>query len=396
VTSEIYLDNNATTHLAAPVLAAMLDAMACNFGNPSSEHKSGELARRLIAKARDSVASILRTPSESVIFGSGVTELNYWVMLNAFLSASTSHFVVSTIEHSSVLESAAEFEALGARITRIPVNFDGIVELSVLEQAVKQRPNLVSIQWVNNETGAIQPVKEIAEICANAGVPFHCDAAQAIGKQHIDLSSLAIDYLTASSHKMHGPSGVGCVVVRNRGTLKRLFHGGAQEFGLRPGTENVLGIIGFGSAAKLRAEGLDATLRYIGHLRDRFESTLKNQIPSIKINGSVQHRVCNTSNIMFPGMDGAALVALLDRQGIRCSQTSACVSNRPEPSYVLRAIGLTEDQAYSSVRFSFSNLNTVEEADRAATAVISVVEKLTAISENTTKSTPQRLVGHEV
>lgn len=373
---EVYLDNNATTHLACEVKDAMCAAVSQCFGNPSSEHRAGERSRRAIALARSSVAELLDAPTESVIFGSGVTELNNWVISSMLGRSGNKHHIVSDVEHPSVLETASVAESRGARVTRIPVDQNGLVDLGVLESALKSPTALVSIQWVNNETGVIQPVAEVAQICATAGVPFHCDAAQAAGKLEINLSSLQVDFVTVSAHKMHGPAGIGAIVIRDRRKMSPLLFGGSQEFGMRAGTENVIGIVGFGVAAATRNKMLSLAISRMTAFRDAFEEKVRNRIPGILINGSKIHRVCNTTNMIFPNLDGAALVALLDRQGVRCSQTSACTTSRPEPSHVLTAMGLTENEAFSSVRFSFSAQNSWAEVDLAVSKLQSAINQL--------------------
>jgi cysteine desulfurase len=376
VIDEVYFDNNATTHLTHEVRDAMCAAVNERFGNPSSEHRSGEKSRRAIALARNAVAELLHTPTENVVFGSGVTELNNWVISSVLGQSKNKHFIVSDVEHSSVLEAAMAAEYRGARLTRIPVDQDGLVDLAALETAMKSPTSLVSIQWVNNETGVIQPVSEIARICAIADVPFHCDAAQAAGKLDLDLSSLKVDFVTVSAHKMHGPTGVGAIVISDRRKISSLLFGGSQEFGLRAGTENIIGIIGFGAAAATRSKMLSRAVERMTAVRDAFESKVTASVPGVQINGSRIHRVCNTTNLMFPNLDGAALVAILDRKGVRCSQTSACTSSRPEPSHVLMAMGLNEDEAFSSVRFSFSGQNNLAEVDLAVSTLLSALERL--------------------
>ncbi len=391
---EIYLDNNATTHLTLEVRDAIYAAVNEQFGNASSEHRSGERSRRAIALARHSVADFLQAPMENVVFGSGVTELNNWIILSLLKRSDANHLVISEVEHSSVLETALIAESQGIRVTRIPVDQDGLVNLAAIENSVQSPTALVSVQWVNNETGVIQPVSEIARICSLSGVPFHCDAAQAAGKLELNLSSLNADFVTVSAHKMHGPSGVAAVVIRDRQKLSPMLFGGSQEFGMRPGTENLIGIVGFGVAASIRKKTLSKAMERMSAYRNAFEARVSAQVAKVRTNGSKLHRVCNTTNLMFPDLDGAALVALLDREGIRCSQTSACNSRRPEPSHVLLAMGLTEAEAFSSVRFSFSDQNTLAEVDLAITKLQSITERLKV--PGSVCFINEGLVGHEV
>jgi cysteine desulfurase len=396
MTTEIYLDNNATTHLSEAVRRALSAAICDDFGNASSEHRSGERTRRAITRSRDQVACLLGALPDQVVFGSGVTELNFWV-LSRLLQKTRAHLVTSQVEHSCVLRAADYLESQGVQVTRLPVDPFGRIEIEQLLNSISSATTLVSIQWVNNETGVVQPIAEIAEICRHAGVAFHCDAAQAMGKTPIDFASSGIDYLTVSAHKMHGPAGIGALCIKESKSFERLLHGGDQERGLRPGTENVLGIIGFGEAARERYQSLDPTIEAISKLRDSFESTIVSALPQVRINGSLKHRVCNSSNLQFPKLDGAAVVAMLDREGMRCSQSSACTSNLPEPSHVLRAMGLSEAEAFSSVRFSFSNQNTAAEVQTAASTVVSVVNRLADFEGSPEyQPRPRGVVNHEV
>jgi cysteine desulfurase len=394
VIHEIYLDNNATTYPLVEVQDAICEAVKASLGNPSSEHRSGERSRKAIAAARFSLAELLQAPAENLVFGSGVTELNNWVISRMLDQSEDKHLITSTVEHSSVIAAAHAAEHRGARVTWIPVRRDGVVDLERLESSVNSSASLVSIQWVNNETGAIQPVSEIARICNKAGVSFHCDAAQAVGKLEINLSELKVDFVTISAHKMNGPPGVGALAIRDRRKLSPLLFGGGQEFGLRPGTENILGIIGFGVAAAVRFNTLNAAITGMTKLRDSFESMVTESFFNVTTNGSPINRVCNTTNLMFRGVDGSALVALLDKQGVRCSQASACNSSRPEPSHVLLAMGLTEEEAFSSIRFSFSHLNTSAEVDLSISRLHVAFEKLT--SQKYGSIDERRMINHEI
>ncbi|MCO8123535.1 cysteine desulfurase [Stieleria sp. TO1_6] len=394
---EIYLDNNATTHLSGAVGEAVKTAVEENFGNPSSEHRSGEKARRTIVESRDAIASLLGVSADRLLFGSGATELNYWVLSDVVRSRGNAHLVTTQVEHSCVLETANALEANGVRVTRLPVDRKGRIDLEQLVQSMDNETSLVSVQWVNNETGVIQPIREIADVCDSFGVPFHCDAAQAIGKVEVDFDRIGIDFLTTSAHKMHGPTGIGALCVKDRRSLGPMLRGGSQEHGLRPGTENLLGIIGFGAAASEREGSLSYVISSIAKLRDHFEAMISESLPRVVINGRTEHRVCNSTNLMFPGLDGAAIVALLDRNGVRCSQSSACTSSRPEPSYVLRAMGLSEEEAFASVRFSFSNQNTMAEVERAASKLISTVGRLSGFAPRQTETDNlQGAFKHEV
>ncbi len=359
---EIYLDNNATTRPLPEVVEAVTEAMGEHFGNPSSAHSVGERARILIATARDQVAQLLGAEPEQVFFNSGATEGNNTVLAMLLNEPSEKrHLVTTSIEHSSVLKAADWLEGRGVRVTRIAPTAQGVVTPESLEEALTAPAGLVSVQWVNSETGVIQPIDQIARLCAARGIPLHVDGSQAVGKISMGVTGAGIDFLTLTGHKLHAPQGVGVLCARNSRALSPLIHGGSQEGGLRAGTENIPGIAGLGVAAQLRRQRLTGVQQELTRLRDTLETNVLESIPGTKINGGPANRVCNTTNLRFEGVDGEALVARLDQAGIQCSQSSACTNQRPEPSYVLREMGLSEEEAYSSIRFSVSELNSHEE-----------------------------------
>ena len=262
----------------------------------------------------------------------------------------------------------------------LPVGGCGLIDPDDLRKALAEEAALVSVQWVNSETGVVQPIMEIGRLCAAAGVPFHTDAAQAVGKLPLSLRDLPVDYASIAGHKFHAPVGVGALYVRAGAALQGLLDGGDQESGLRAGTENVPGIAGMGCAARLREESLDETITRLASLRDRLESQTMDRCGGVTVNGDTRTRVCSTTNLRFDGVDGEALVARLDQRGVRCSQSSACTNQRPEPSHVLRAMGLSEEEAYASVRFSLSVLNDEEDVEAACAAVAEEVHRIRAFS----------------
>lgn len=370
---EIYLDNNATTKPHPEVRDAMLSALNDRFGNPSSNHSAGERARDSLRSARKAVATLLGAEHSQVFFTSGATESNNIVLgfaLRRVRTGGRPHIVTSNVEHSSIKHVLNHLRLTDVDITTLQVDSCGHLDLDGLAQAISKSTFLVSIQWANNETGVIQPIGEIADLCRERGILFHTDAAQAMGKVPMELAQLPIDFLSCTAHKLHGPTGVGALYVRERNSIEPLFFGGPQETSLRPGTENVPGIVGFGVAAHLRHCRLTQTRQHCRFLRDRFELRVIESVPDVTVNGDSIARLDNTTNLCFAGVDGQALVARLDQHGILCSQSSACTNQRPEPSYVLRAMGLSEDDAYSSVRFSVSEQNTIEDVDHAADVVI--------------------------
>lgn len=356
----------------------MFDVLDSDFGNPSSAHTSGDRARDYVIRAREALAELMGADPAQLIFTSSGTEANNTVFAS-FASQQKrmrAKFVTTQVEHSSVLKMCEHLEELGVEVVYLPVNCNGHVSIEELDAAITPETVLVSVQWVNNETGVIQAAPLIAELCRKRGVPFHTDAAQAVGKLTFDLSKLPIDFLSLTGHKIHGPQGIGAIYACNRRTLRPILYGGPQEDGLRGGTENVPGIVGLGKAAAIRRERLEIYQRKTAELRDQFEQRLRGLVPGTHINGEPGNRVCNTTNLLFRDVDGQALVAQLDSIGIRCSQSSACMNQRPEPSYVLRAMGLSEEEAYSSVRFSFCEQNTAEEADYAADKIAEICQRL--------------------
>ncbi len=368
----IYLDANATTAASEGVRRAVLAAMQDASGNPSSVHARGAEARRVITTARDEVCLLLPGAlSEGVIFTSGGTEAN-----NTVLRGIEGAVIVTTnIEHPSVLRPAEQ--AAEHRI--VPVSANGRVKPDSVAETLPVSGGLaVSIQWANSETGVVQPIPEIvATIRESRPDAFiHVDAAQAIGRIPIRMDG--IDALTFSGHKLHAPQGTGALILAdpNEDRLKALMLGGGQEGGRRSGTQNVPGAVGLGVALRERAESFDQTVEAMQTMRDAFETSILGAIPGARVNGCDSPRVPNTSNILFPGIDAMALVALLDQRDVACSVGSACSSGRPEPSHVLLAMGLSEDEAYSSVRFSFSVMNTMDEAFRAADIVAETARKL--------------------
>ena len=380
--NEIFLDNNATTQPLPEVTAAVIAAMSDSFGNPSSNNRAGERSRRLLQDSREAIAELLGAQSDSVCFTSGATEANNWVLQRTCMQPNSS-LVTTEIEHSSIKSLCDVMENQGTSVCRLQTDRLGRIDAQQLADSLTRETTLVSVHWVNNETGVIQPVEEIARLCRDRGVLFHTDASQAVGKLPVNVEDLGCDFLSFSAHKFHGPQGVGGLYVRPGVKLAQFIFGGSQESGRRAGTENLPGIAGASAAARLRLTRLSNTISALQERRDRFETAVLTQIPDVSVNGDAENRVCNTTNLRFEGVDGEALVARLDQQGIRCSQSSACTNQRPEPSYVLRAMGLSETQAYSSVRFSFSVLNSKQDADQAVGILAELVPQLRRFAEFT-------------
>lgn len=380
---EVYLDNNATTKPLPEVREAIMRVMGEDFGNPSSAHSAGDRVREAMVASRDAVANLVGAEADQIVFMGSGTEANNTVFNSVVQCAPTGkrvRIVTTTVEHSSIVKMCDYLGGKGVEIVFVPVDRCGQVIWEELDEAVTPDTDLVSVQWVNNETGAILPVERIAQLCHSRGVLFHTDAAQAVGKLSVSVTKLSVDFLAFTAHKFHGPQGIGALYVRSAKGLLPLLWGGSQEGGLRPGTENVPGIIGMGTAAQLRSERLENVQGLMASLRDDFEQSVIAQIPDVEINGDPDMRVCNTTNLLFRDVDGQALVARLDQEGVRCSQSSACTNQRPEPSYVLRAMGLSEAEAYASIRFSFSESNTVEDVDETVAHLAQLCEQLRRFS----------------
>lgn len=382
-TGGINLDANATTRPLEDVVDLVTSVMRNGGANPSSAHWLGGTARAILERARDGVASLLPDSfSEGVIFTSGGTEGNNAVLIPAGRDALGMTLVTTVIEHPSVLRPAESFSRSGGAVVLLPVSWDGLVDPDALGRAVRNAtgPVLVSIQWANSETGVVQPVVELVGQARRARPEafVHSDVAQAIGRVSLNLGAADVDVVTFSGHKLHGPQGSGAIVLRDPddGRMAPLLLGGGQERGLRSGTQNVAGAAGLGLAAELRALELDFVIRRLAKMRDAFERRLLDLIPRARLNGGGAQRVPNTSSIRFPGLEGMELVARLDSKGLACSVGSACSAARPEPSHVLTAMGLSEAEAFSSVRFSFSILNTMDEATQAAGLVADTVGEI--------------------
>ena len=377
----IYLDYNSTTPVDPRVLAAMLPYLAENFGNANSIHSSGQRARAAVDAARQAVAELLGAKAAEIVFTCGGTEADNLAIFGIVnpCDQPRKHVVTTAIEHHAVLNTAQALEKQGVDVTYVPVSREGIVDPEDIREAIRPETVLLSVMLANNEIGTIQPIEEISRIAAEEDVYFHCDAVQAAGKMAIDVRKLGVDLLSISGHKLYAPKGVGALFVKAGTELGPMFFGGHHERDRRPGTENVPGIVGLGKAAQLAMENLDADAPRLAALRDRFENALL-ALPGVRVNGSVRQRAPNTSNLSFDAAGGEALVIALDLQGVMCSSGAACSSGAVEPSHVLTAIGLTPDQARSSLRFSLGRPTTEQEIDEAIRIIPPVVERLRALS----------------
>ena len=378
----IYLDHNSTTPVDRAVLDAMLPYFADNFGNASSIHSSGQRGRSAVDAARDSVAALIAAKTAEIVFTSGGTEADNLALFGSVAASNHSrkHIITTAIEHHAVLNAAQALEKQGIDVTYVPVGASGIVDPQDIRRALRPETILISVMHANNELGTIQPIEEIGRIAAEADVYFHCDAVQSAGKLPLDVNRLGVDLLSISAHKIYGPKGVGVLYVRAGTPLEPQFHGGHHERDRRPGTENVPGIVGFGKAAELARMRLTTDSARIESLRDRLEEMLLNSLASVRVNGDRSRRIPNTTNLAFTAAGGEALVIALDLQGVACSTGAACSSGAVEPSHVLLAIGLSPDEARSSLRFSLGRTTTAAEIDRAADIIPPTVERLRALS----------------
>jgi len=371
----VYLDNNATTRILPEVLEAMKPYFEERFGNASSIYSRGREAHAALKKARQSVAKLLGCESTEIVFTSGGTEGDNLAILG--MMSPGNRIIASAIEHSAVLNCCSYLEKLGCEVTYLPVNRDGHIDPDDVRKALRTKAKLISVMLANNETGVLQPVEEVGKLAAEAGVCFHVDAVQAAGKVPIDVRRIGCDLLTISGHKMHAQQGTGALFIKRGTILKPLFHGGHQERGLRPGTENLPGIVGFGRACELALSGLaDGSMERIGTWRDRFEAGLLKEIDAIGINGTDAPRVPNTSNIYFDYIGGEALVIALDEKGVAVSAGAACSAGAREPSHVMLAMGLGPERARASLRFSFGKQNSAEDVDYVLEVLPDSVQRL--------------------
>ncbi|MCG3173447.1 MAG: Cysteine desulfurase NifS [Myxococcota bacterium] len=373
----IYLDNNATTPVASGVAAAMAPFHTEFFGNPASLHRFGQELRPVIARAREAVAALLSAEPAEITFTSGATEaINTALFGLATAHPGKRHLVATGVEHDATLKTC---EALGRRgfdVTILPVDETGGLDLRQFEQALRPDTLAASVMWANNETGVIFPIAELAAIARSRGVLFHCDAVQAAGKIPFEGVRSGVDLMSVSSHKFHGPKGMGALYVRRGVRIAPLIHGGGQEEGMRSGTSNVPGIAGMGKAAELalefvRSGGPDR----MAALRDRLERGLLDRVEDARVNGAGQPRIPNTTNLAFRHASGEAMLQLLDEEGIAAATSSACQSNDPEPSHVLKAMDVPVTWVRGSLRLSLSRYTSNEEVDAVLAALPDIVAK---------------------
>jgi cysteine desulfurase len=384
--SRIYLDYNATTPVDPAVLEAMLPFFSGEFGNAASIHTTGQKARSAVETAREQVAALIKAHPQEIIFTSGGTESDNHAIFGMFnpTNHTDANLISTVIEHEAVLNTCQALAARGVTVAYLSANREGQIDPQHLRDLLHEIPdtNLVSVMHANNELGTVQPLEEIGRIAAEADVYFHTDAVQSAGKIPIDVNALRVDLLSLSAHKIYGPKGVGALYIRSNTPLRQFLFGGHHQRGFRPGTENVAGIVGFGKAAEIAAASVEHDATRISALRDDLERGLLQRIPQSRVNAATAPRTPNTTNILFPGVDGEALLIALDLKGLSCSTGSACSSGAVEPSHVLTAISLTPSEARSSLRFSLGRHTSREEIDAALLAIPQAVEQLREISPN--------------
>jgi len=382
-----YLDNAATTPVRPEVLEAMLPYLGSEaFGNPSSAHRFGRAARAGIEAAKRAVADAAGAEPNQVVFTSGGTEADNLAIIGAALAAKDRgapfRVAVSASEHKAVLAAAHAVQHLGGEEIILPVTASGLLEHEALDKALDRGVAIVSVMWVNNEVGTVQPVAQLATRCRGAppGVVFHSDAVQAFGKVPVSLHDSGCALLTISGHKIGAPKGIGALIVRDRKAVEAIIHGGGQQFGIRPGTENVPGIIGLGTAARLAAAEQQSLAARLRELRDELERRVLGIVPDAVINGWQGERAPHISNVSIPGTDSEALLMHLDLAGIACSSGSACSTGAVEPSHVLTAMGVPRELGVAALRFSFGKDSTIEDVEAVAAVLPRVVEKVRSLS----------------
>ncbi|NCO68451.1 MAG: cysteine desulfurase NifS [Nitrospirae bacterium CG_4_10_14_0_8_um_filter_41_23] len=377
----IYFDNNATTPVALEVLDEMLPHLKKLYGNPSSMHTFGGQLHKKVEEARGKVAQLIGAEPEEIIFTSCGTESDNTAIMSAVESLpNKKHIITTRVEHPAVLNFCKHLTRKGFRVTFLPVNNLGQLNIDELLKVIDKDIALVSIMYSNNETGVIFPIADIAEILKERRILFHTDAVQAVGKIPIDTKELPVDMLSLSGHKLHAPKGVGALYVRKGTRFYPFIIGGHQERGRRAGTENVASIIGLGKACELAGKNLTEEITYLKGLRDKLETALLKSCPDVRVNGDINNRLPNTTNLSFEYVEGEAVLLRINEYGICASSGSACTSGSLEPSHVLRAMGVPFTAIHGSIRFSLSRYNTEAEIDRVIEIMPEIIKELRMLS----------------
>ncbi len=380
----IYLDNHATTPMDPRVLEAMLPYFTQYFGNAASRnHEFGWVAEQAVDKARKQIADLVGASAREIIFTSGATESDNLAIKGVaeMYAEKGNHIITAATEHKAVLDTCKKLEKNGCRVTYLPVKGDGLIDLDMLRESITDKTILVTIMYANNEIGVIQPVAEIGKICREKGVLFHTDGVQAIGKVPVDVNRDHIDLMSITAHKLYGPKGVGALYVRRKSPRVQVtaqMDGGGHERGMRSGTLNVPGIVGLGEACAICQREMPEETKRLRYLRDKLRNKLESELDEVYLNGSWEHRLPHSLNLSFAYVEGESL--LMGINDVAVSSGSACTSATLEPSYVLKALGLGDDIAHSSIRFGIGRFNTEEEIDYVADKLINVVRKLRELS----------------
>jgi cysteine desulfurase len=377
----IYLDNNATTAVAPEVLEEMLPYLKELYGNPSSMHTFGGQLGAKIREARARVAALIGAEPGEIIFTSCGTESDNTALMSALeIYPHKKHVITTRVEHPAVYNFAKHLGRKGYRITYIPVDGKGRLNMEAFYKAMDDDTAIVSVMYANNETGVLFPIEEIGMALRERGILFHTDAVQAVGKIPLDMGKLPVDMLSLSGHKLHAPKGVGVLYVRKGTRFSPYIIGGHQEHGRRAGTENIASIIGLGKACELARQSMEREVHYLSRLRDKLETTLLSKCPDPRVNGDTQLRLPNTTNISFEYVEGEAILLRLDEYGVCASSGSACTSGALEPSHVLRAMGVPFTALHGSIRFSLSRYNTEEEIDKVIEVLPPIIRELRSFS----------------
>ena len=380
--SRIYADHSATTPMKPKVLEAMLPYFSETFGNASTIYFEGREAKKAVSDAREKVAKAIGAESDEIYFTGSGTESDNWA-IRGIARANKSkgnHIITSAVEHHAVLHTCSDLEKEGFEVTYLPVDEFGMVSPKDVENAITDKTILITIMMANNEIGTIMPIAEIGRIAKEKGVIFHTDAVQAIGMMEIDVNEMNIDLLSLTAHKFYGPKGAGALFVRKGVKIAPFITGGAQERNKRAGTENTAAIVGLGAAIELATRDIKGTTERLKAIRDRYIHRVLSEIPHSRLNGHPTERMASNANISFEFIEGESLLLMLDMKGICASSGSACTSGSLDPSHVLLAIGLKHEIAHGSLRVTFGEKNTIEDADRIVDALVEIVARLREMS----------------
>jgi cysteine desulfurase len=384
----IYLDYNSTTPVDPAVIEVMRQHLADNYGNPSSIHRFGQKAKATLEAAREQIAVLLGADPSEIYFTSGGTEADNLALKGAAWAnrAKGNHIIISQIEHHAVLETAHYLEKNGFAVTSLGCGHDGIISVDDLQAALRPETVAVSIMMANNETGVIQPIKEMAAVCRKAGVMFHTDAVQAVGKIPVDVDLLDVDMLSLSAHKFYGPKGIGALYIRKKVNIIPLLHGGSHEKRRRAGTENVPSVAGMAKALEIAVAKIDSEHKRLAELGRYFIRRVLSTIDDVTLNGSLDNRVPSTMNLSFRGVEGESIILSLDLKGIAVSSGSACTSGSLQASHVMKAMGIDDVLAQGSIRFSMGRYTTKEQLDYTLSVLPEIIDRLRSMSAAYKKS----------